>query len=78
MDRRAFLAGTAAVATVSAVSLQGATPAAMKTRWIVRGSEGFDALSFLSPLSGDPFYLRYYEKEIAEFAPKMPTEAMTT
>ena len=40
----------------------------MKTRWIVRGSEGLDALSFLSPLSGDPFYVDYYQKEVAEFA----------
>ena len=49
----------------------------MKTRWIVRDSEGFDALSFLSPLSGDPFYLRYYEKEVADFTPRMPAAAMT-
>lgn len=48
----------------------------MKTRWKVRGSEGFDALSFLSPLSGDPFYLEHYGKEAAEFAPRMPPHAM--
>jgi len=50
----------------------------MKTRWIVRGSEGLDALSFLSPLSGDLFYVDYYQKEVGEFAPRMPAEAMTT
>lgn len=76
MDRRTFLAASAAaagtVATVPAFADVGS-----KTRWLVRTSEGFDALSFLSPLSGDPFYLPYYEKEVAEFAPRMTQEAMT-
>ncbi|HEX8642179.1 MAG TPA: hypothetical protein VF704_13630 [Allosphingosinicella sp.] len=42
----------------------------------MRGSEGFDALSFLSPLSGDPFYTSYYEAEVAAFAPRLPTAAL--
>lgn len=50
----------------------------MKTRWVVRESEGFDALSFLSPLSGDPFYAKFYEREVADFAPRMPAAAMAT
>lgn len=63
---------------MTATPLRASSTALMKTRWIVRDSEGFDALSFLSPLSGDPFYLRYYEKEVADFAPRMPAEAMAT
>lgn len=78
MNRRTFLAASTACAAATAAGLRAATPTTMKTRWIVRGSEGFDALSFLSPLSGDPFYLGYYEKEVAEFAPRMPAEAMAT
>ena len=50
----------------------------IRTRWVVRGSESFDALSFLSPLSGDPFYLDYYADAVAQFGPRMPADAMTT
>ena len=78
MNRRAFLAASSAAAAMTATPLRASSTALMKTRWIVRDSEGFDALSFLSPLSGDPFYLRYYEKEVADFAPRMPAEAMAT
>jgi hypothetical protein len=63
---------------MSAAPLRASPQPAMKTRWVVRDSEGFDALSFLSPLSGDPFYLRYYEKEVADFTPRMPASAMAT
>ena len=49
-----------------------------RTEWVVRGSEGFDALSFLSPLSGDPFYLDYYRDQVAAFAPLMPADTMAT
>ena len=59
-----------------ASAVKGAAPT--QTRWVIRSSEGFDALSFLGPLSGDPFYLRYYEKEVSAFAPRMPAEAMAT
>lgn len=78
MRRRSFLAGAAAIAAFSAAPVTAGAPKAMKTRWVVRTSEGFDALSFLSPLSGDGFYLRHYEKEVAEFAPLMPAGAMAT
>jgi len=60
-------------------SLAAAAPlpalAQTRTRWTVRGSEGFDALCFLGPLSGKPFYTRYYEAELAEFRPKFPAAA---
>lgn len=64
------------MAAAAAASPLTAITAPMKTRWVVRGSEGFDALSFLSPLSGDPFYLDYYRPQVAEFAPRMPPAAM--
>lgn len=64
MNRRQLLAtGLAAAAPLPAI-------AATRTKWTVRGSEGFDALCFLGPLSGKPFYARYYEAELAEFRPK--------
>ncbi|ATQ44070.1 hypothetical protein [Caulobacter mirabilis] len=47
-----------------------------RTRWKVRTSEGFDALCFLGPLSGKPFYADYYREELAAFLPGMSQEAM--
>ena len=74
MTRREFLAAGCAT---SVVALAGPVAAlARRTQWTVRGSEGFDALSFLGPLSGDPFYLRYYEPAVAEFAPRLPAAVM--
>src|SRR5688572_15994949 len=75
MNRRQFLASAAVAAVAPALP---ATAQAPRTRWIVRGSEGFDALSFMSPLAGDPFYTRYYEQAVAVFAPRMPAAAMAT
>src|SRR5947208_7776415 len=78
MDRRTFLAGTAASGLFDAVipAMAAEKLRRIKTRWISRESEGFDAISFLSPLSGDPFYRDYYENEVAQFAPRMPGPAM--
>ncbi|HYW15410.1 MAG TPA: hypothetical protein VE891_04550 [Allosphingosinicella sp.] len=77
MDRRTFLAASGAAAFASV--LPAAPPsAAFRTRWIVRGSEGYDALSFLSPLSGDPFYRKYYEAEVAAFAPRLDPAALAS
>lgn len=69
MDRRTFLATSVAVASaaISPTFAQGES----KTRWVIRTSEGFDALGFLSPLSGDPFYTREYPDEIAAFGPRL-------
>jgi hypothetical protein len=78
MDRRSFLAATAGASALCGLPALAMKAPDMKTRWIVRGSEGFDALSFLGPLSGDPFYLDYYKKEVAEFAPRMSAAAMAT
>jgi len=74
MNRRDLLRA-AALALVPASTLAAAAKKS-RTRWIVRGSEGFDAIAFMAPLSGDPFYTRYYEKEVAQFEPRMPRDAM--
>jgi hypothetical protein len=47
-----------------------------ETKWNVRASEGFDALAFLGPLSGEPLYQRFYAKEAAEFGSRMSAESV--
>src|SRR5688500_5701925 len=70
MDRRQLLtAGLAALAPGPATAGQ------FRTRWSVRGSEGFDALCMAGPLTGKPFYTRYYEAELTAFRPSFPAEA---
>ena len=71
MDRRELLLAAAAA------GLPGFARAAPvpRTRWVVRGSEGFDALCFLGPLSGKDFYARFYPKELATFRPAFPAGA---
>ena len=76
MNRRSFLKVTT---TAGAALLSQRVPARgpiTRTQWVVRESEGFDALSFLSPMSGDPFYLHYYKDAVAAFEPRMPRAAM--
>lgn len=65
-----------------AVGLLGLVPAPalaarIRTKWTVQGSEGLDAICFLGPMSGKPFYTRYYEGELAAFRPKIPAAAQT-
>jgi hypothetical protein len=69
MNRRQLLAA----ATAAALPLPAL--AAARTQWTVRGSEGFDALCFLGPLSGKPLYTRYYEAELAAFRSAFAPEA---
>lgn len=59
-------------------ALASATPEAVRTRWEVRTSEGLDALCFLGPLSGDPFYASYYRDELSAFVPKLKAETIAT
>jgi hypothetical protein len=74
MDRRQLLAWAAAASTpLPAIARQP-----VRTRWRIRGSEGFDALCFLGPLSGKPFYTRYYEAELAQFRLDEPSQAALT
>ena len=77
MTRRQMLMAAGAAVAVSAVPAPGQASLPSGTKWIVRGSEGFDAISFLGPLSGDAFYARHYEEAVAAFAPHMPEKAMT-
>jgi hypothetical protein len=78
MMRRTFLKSAVAAGATLSLALPGAAATKIRTKWVVRGSEGFDALSFLSPLAGDPFYLDGYRDAVAQFEPRMPAEAMTT
>jgi hypothetical protein len=75
MDRRRFLAASTAAVVAATLPCNPAT-AAMRTRWKIGGSEGYDALSFLSPLSGDPFYKNFYQTEVAAFAPRLEPSAL--
>ena len=75
MDRREFLADMSlllAATTVTTGAALAQSPAANRTRWQVRESEGFDAISFLGPLSRNELYLRYYAQDAEAFAPRMP------
>src|SRR5687767_8839490 len=78
MQRRTALA--LPIATVCALAASscatGNSAGASRTQWVVRTSEGFDALAFLGPLSGKPFYARYYEAEIAAFKPRLSTSVL--
>lgn len=72
MNRRQLL--TAAAASL-ALAAPARAAAPIRTQWKVRTSEGFDALCFLGPLSGKPFYADYYKAELAAFLPKFSAEA---
>src|SRR4030095_1994304 len=47
---------------------------ASRTRWVVRDSEGLDAISFLQPLSARRRSTKPYAEELARFAPRLPAE----
>ena len=44
------------------------------TRWDIKPSLKYDALSLLNVLSGDPFYLKYYQHEYDHFHPLFSPE----
>lgn len=69
MDRRQLLASGAAALALP--SIARAQAPAIRTRWLLETSEGFDTLCFLGPLAGDPFYADYYRKELEAFLPKL-------
>jgi hypothetical protein len=48
--------------------------AAVRTRWNVVESEGFDAIAFLGPLSGQELYRRYYSDAADRFGMRLPDE----
>jgi hypothetical protein len=74
MDRRQLLVAGAAAMALPAFAR--AEVPAIRTRWSLTTSEGFDALCFLGPLAGDPFYADYYGKELAAFLPKLRPETI--
>lgn len=74
MNRRQLVLTAAAQPLAVPVVSRADTP--IRTQWKVRGSEGFDALCFLGPLSGKPFYADYYPAELAVILPRMSPAAM--
>ena len=75
MNRRQILASAAVALCAAALAPAASLAAAVRTRWRLGGSEGFDALCFLGPLSGKPFYARFYEQELAAFKPRLSQPA---
>lgn len=76
MNRRQML--TSASLALALAPLAQARCAEFRTQWKVRTSEGFDAICFTNPLSGDPFYADYYAKELAAFKPRLRAETLST
>ena len=77
MDRRSFLATAltlAAAPLLPALAQQAKPP--MRTRWNVIGSEGYDAIAFLGPLSGRAIYRNYYAADADAFGAKLPPEIL--
>lgn len=54
------------------------TPLPSTTRWRVRWCEGLDALAWLGPLTGRPFYAQHYVAELAAFAPSLAPAVVPT
>lgn len=75
MNRRQLLLA-AAGAALPLAALPGPALADIRTRWGVRTSEGFDALCFVGPLCGKPFYADHYKEELAAFKPLVSAEAL--
>ena len=57
MNRRTFLAAALALPAMPALAQSAKPP--IRTRWNVIGSEGYDAIAFLGPLTGRDLYQRY-------------------
>lgn len=76
MHRRHLLAAALAAPALSLVPAFRATAQSnkppMRTRWNVVGSEGYDAIAFLGPLTGRDLYRRYYAAEADAFALRLP------
>lgn len=74
LSRRQFLHWAGMAATCRALPADSAVRHAA-TDWQLHPSFVFDTLCFLNPLSGDPFYLAYYQADFNLFAPKLTAEA---
>ena len=74
MNRRHFIAAAMALAATPLLPAFAAAPPAMRTRWNVIESEGYDAIAFLGALSGQELYRHYYAEDADAFAPGLPEE----
>src|SRR5688572_10994785 len=76
MERRKFLLTSAALLAAELIGMPAAMASSGKgasaTRWKVRTSEGFDAIAFLGPLSGESLYLEYYAEDADAFGGLLP------
>src|ERR1700727_2786162 len=74
MNRRTFLSASALTSAGSLLPFSATLgrSRSSRTKWHVRDSEGFDAISFLGPLSGNQLYLDYYSADVTAFAPRLP------
>ena len=76
MDRRTFLAAAAASSALATMlplpALAQASRPPIRTRWNVTGSEGYDAIAFLGPLTGRDLYRARYAAEADAFGPRLP------
>lgn len=73
INRRLLFAAAAVLAFAAPLPVLAKTS---RTKWKIGPSEGMDAVAFLGPLSGKPFYARYYESEIAAFKPRLKPDAL--
>lgn len=74
LSRREFLHWVGLAAACRAIPADNtARPAA--TDWQLLPSFVFDTLCFLNTLSGDPFYLTYYQADFDAFVPKLTADA---
>ena len=75
MHRRDFvrMGGVALIGSASfRRAVRAVATAPSRTHWMVRQSEGFDAITFLDALSGGALYTAYYADDITAFKPKLP------
>ncbi|HWA92416.1 MAG TPA: hypothetical protein VG889_20430 [Rhizomicrobium sp.] len=75
MNRRQILISAGLTLALAPLS-QARAATGFRTQWKVRTSEGFDAICFVNPLSGDPFYADYYAAELALFKPRLKPETV--
>ncbi|MBI5720213.1 MAG: hypothetical protein HZC37_21270 [Burkholderiales bacterium] len=64
-------ASWAVAAPASAPPGPSRTSTSTRTHWVFRTSQGLEAIAFLGPLSGKPFYARHYARELSEFKPRL-------
>ena len=71
--KRILIFFVAAIISHAAFSQKNNTE--VMTNWKIEPSFKYDALCFINILTGDPFYLKYYQKEYDKFKPLIIPEA---